>query len=226
MGHCHSIANVTTYWKEGDEMAISYLDFTDPDMKFTYDLRNNLLFKKNNRNYIDALGIDQLNTIGNVFLLDVFMSKDNIVEPHYHQNATELIYCITGAATVSFINPFTKKLMNFPIKPQQVANIPQGWWHYVEATADDTHLLAIHDTPSLQTIYGSDVLRLTPAQVLAHTYCLDKKKIKQALKPIKETVIIGPPNDCEKRDASTNQERAAEPEMPYYAKGQNYYVHP
>ena len=207
-------------------MAVSYLDFTDPNLKFTYDLRNNLLFKKNNRNYIDSLGIDQLNTIGNVFLLDAFMSKGNVVEPHYHQNATELIYCITGAAIISFINPFTNELKNFPIKPRQVANIPQGWWHYVEATADDTHLLAIHDTPSLQTIYGSDVLRLTPAQVLAHTYCLDEKKVKQTLKPIKETVIIGPPNDCEKRDASTNQERTTEPEMPYYAKGQNYYVHP
>lgn len=223
MGNCHSIANVTIHWKEGDEMAVSYLDFKDPDLKFTYDLRKNPMFKKNNRNYIDSLGIDQLNTIGNVFLLDVFMSKGNIVEPHYHQNATELIYCITGAATASFINPFTSELKDFPIKPGQVANIPQGWWHYVEATADDTHLLAIHDTPSLQTVFGSDIFRLTPDQVLAHTYCLNESKVKDAFKPIHDTIIIGPPNDCGKRN---DLPRTAEPELPYYAKGQNYYVHP
>jgi quercetin dioxygenase-like cupin family protein len=207
-------------------MAVSNLDFTNPDLKFTYDLRNNLMFKKNNRNYINALGIDQLNTIGNVFLLDVFLSKNNLVEPHYHQNATELIYCITGSATASFINPFTNELKHFPITPGQVANIPQGWWHYVEATADGTHLLAIHDTPSLQTVFGSDIFRITPPQVLAHTYCLDENKVKNTFKPIHDTVIIGPPNDCGKRNAPIEQEQLAKREMPYYVKGQNYYVHP
>lgn len=211
-------------------MAVSNMDFTAPNLQFTYDLSDNLFYKKNDRNYIDALGIKQLSTIGNVFLLDAFMSEGNIVEPHYHQNATELIYCITGAAVASFINPFTNELKNFPIKPGQVANIPQGWWHYVEATADDTHLLAIHDTPSLQTVFGSDILRLTPPKVLAHTYCLDENKVKDALKPIKQTVIIGPPNDCHKRDTTPEYQQAysndSYPGGQYFTRGQNYYTYP
>lgn len=193
------------------------MDFTAPDVRFTYNLHDNRLFKKDNQNYIDAVGIKQLNTIGNVYLLDVFLSKGNLVEPHYHQNASELIYCVSGAALASLINPFTEELTNIPIKPGEVASIPQGWWHYVKATTDNTHLLAIHDTPQLQTIYGSDILRLTPPQVLAHTYCLDEDKVKDTLRPIKETVIIGPSNDCHKSNRPTEQ---------HQTRGQNYDMSP
>lgn len=79
------------------------MDFTDPNLEYTYDLKDYLLFKKDDRNYINALGREQLSTIGSVFLLDVFLSNGNMVEPHYHQNASELLYCISGAAVVSLI---------------------------------------------------------------------------------------------------------------------------
>lgn len=82
-------------------MATSYMDYTLPTTEFTYDLSNNPLFKKDENNYINALSIKQLNTLGNVSLLDIFLNTGNVVEPHTHQNATELVYCISGAAVVS-----------------------------------------------------------------------------------------------------------------------------
>ncbi|MBH9788041.1 cupin domain-containing protein, partial [Clostridioides difficile] len=74
------------------------------------------------------------------------------------------------------LNPFTKKIQNYPIKPGQVANVPQGWWHYEVATEDDTHLLAIFDAPTPEVILGSDILKFTPANIMAHTYCLDEEQ--------------------------------------------------
>ncbi|HEY4390911.1 MAG TPA: cupin domain-containing protein, partial [Paenibacillus sp.] len=124
-------------------MSISYMDYTSPNVNFTYDLKNNQFFKKDNQNYINTLSINQLNTLGNNSLLDIFLSTGGTIEPHYHQNASELVYCIAGSAVVSLINPFTNQLLNFPITPGQVANVPQGWWHYEIATTDNTHLLAI-----------------------------------------------------------------------------------
>ncbi|MFX3633955.1 MAG: cupin domain-containing protein [Candidatus Pristimantibacillus sp.] len=177
-------------------MSVSYMDFTSPSVQFTYDLNNNTFFKKDNRNYINALSINQLNTLGNVSLLDIYLSTGNVIEPHIHQNATELVYCISGAAVVSLVNPFTKMLLNLPIQPGQVANVPQGWWHYEIATFDNTHLLAIFDAPVPEFIGGSDLLRLTPASILAHTYCLNEEQVKETLAPITNTVVIGPPNDC------------------------------
>lgn len=142
------------------------------------------------------LGIKQLNTLDNTSLLDIFLSADNVVEPHVHQNAAELVYCISGAAIVSLLNPFTNQILNFPIKPGQVTNVTQGWWHYEIATVDNTHLLAIFNAPTPEVIFGSDILRLTPSNVMAHTYCLDEQQWKQSVSPIQSTTVIGPPKDC------------------------------
>ncbi len=133
---------------------VLYLDYTSPATHYAYDVNKSPLFKKDKHNYINVLGIKQLNTLENVSLLDIFLSKTNVVEPHYHQNAAELVYCISGAATVSMLNPFTKQVLNFPITSGQVTNIPQGWWHYEMATVDNTHLLAIFNAPTPEVILG------------------------------------------------------------------------
>lgn len=179
-------------------MAVSYMDFTANDLQFKANMQDHLLFKKNDANYVNELGIEQLNTIGNMTLLDIYLSNGNMFEAHYHQNASELIYCITGSATVSMINPDTDKLIEVDITPQEVASIPQGWWHYITATTNDTHLLSTFDTPLLQTTFGSQILRIMPKGALAHMYCLDEETVEAALDPINATVIIGPPDDCVK----------------------------
>jgi len=213
-------------------MAVSYMDYTSPSVQFTYDLSDNLYYQKDQRNYILALSIQQLNTLGNVSILDIYLSKGNVVEPHYHQNASELVYCVSGAAVVSLINPFTKELRHFPIRPRQVANVPQGWWHYEIATEDHTQLLAVFDAPIPEIITGSDLLRLTPANVLAHTYCLNEPQLKEVLAPITDTVIIGPPSDCKtdavqgltgSHPAKANSANLANSAIPSYPP---YPVHP
>lgn len=172
------------------------MDYTSPNTQFTFDLNCSTLFKKDDCNYINVLGIKNLNTLDNTSLLDIYLSKSNVVEPHYHQNAAELVYCISGAAVVSLINPFTNELLHFPIMPGQVANVPQGWWHYEVATVDCTHLLAVFNAPTPEVILGSDILSKTPANVLAHTYCLNEALLKEALAPVKPQTFIGPPADC------------------------------
>ncbi len=115
----------------------SNIDYTSPSTNFTYDLNKNNFFQKDAQNYINVLGVKQLNTLENTSLLDIYLSTGNVVEPHIHQNAAELVYCISGSAVVSLLNPFTNQILNLPIKPGQVANIPQAWWHYEIATADE-----------------------------------------------------------------------------------------
>jgi oxalate decarboxylase/phosphoglucose isomerase-like protein (cupin superfamily) len=214
------------------------MDFTSPDVQYTYDLRNNRMFAKDSGNVIYALGVQQLNTLGNVSLLDIYLTKGNVVEPHIHQNASELVYAIEGAAVVSMINPFIGQVLQFPIGPGQVANVPQGWIHWEVATEENTHLLAIFDAPVPEFIGMSDFLRLAPRNILAHTYCLDQTAITEALAPITATTVIGPPADCAQnhqpapapqpeamihaQQAGQQQAQAARsPYGPYY--GQPYY---
>jgi quercetin dioxygenase-like cupin family protein len=184
----------------------SDMDYTSPTTQYTFDVNKSTLFNKDNQNFINILGIKQLNTLDNVSLLDIFLSANNVVEPHYHQNAAELVYCISGAVTVSILNPFTKQLQNYTITPGQVANVPQGWWHYEIATVDHTHILAIFNAPTPEVILGSDILKFTPANVMAHTYCIDEKVWKKAVAPVQPSTYIGPPKDCDVANKSISYE--------------------
>ncbi|MBM7553528.1 cupin domain-containing protein [Thalassobacillus pellis] len=178
------------------------IDYTSPSAHFKFDMNNSTLFKKDNQNFINILGIKQLNTLQNTSLLDIYLSKGNVVEPHYHQNAAELVYGISGAATISMLNPNTKQYLHYSITPGQVVNVPQGWWHYEIANADNTHLLAIFDAPTPEVVLGSDILKFTPASIMAHTYCMDEAQWKQTTAPIQPTTYIGP-------SCSTNQQSPA-----------------
>ncbi|MFS0786531.1 cupin domain-containing protein [Shouchella sp. 1P09AA] len=194
-------------------MAILYIDYSSPQNQYSYDVKQNVLFQKNEHNIINGLGRNQLNTLGNVSLLDIFLSSGNYVEPHIHQNASELVYCVSGTALVTFINPFNNEVININIHAGQTANIPQGFWHYEVATSENTHLLAIFDAPYPQAIYGSDILRLTPSQAIAQSYCIDQTSWEKAISPIQQTVIIGPPENCQQQ----RHVRPSHSERTYYS---------
>ena len=212
---------------------VEYLDYTSPSTQYVFDVNNSPLFIKDNKNFINILGAQQLNTLDNTSLLDIFLSKNNVVEPHYHQNAAELVYCISGAAAVSMLNPFTKEMLHFAITPGQVANIPQGWWHYEVAETDQTHLLAIFNAPTPQVILGSDILSFTPPSIMAETYCINESQWKQAIKPVKPSTYIGPYENCaSNHSAETSQyipQRINQPQYvpysyqsPYFPQYQQY----
>lgn len=183
----------------------SSLDYTSPSTQFTYDVNNNLFFKKDNYNFMNILGVQQLNTLDNLSLIDIFLNKNNNIEPHYHPNASELVYCISGAMAVSILNPLTKQYQHYTITPGQVANIPQGWWHYQMATEDRTHALAIFNASTPEVILGSDILKLTPPDIMAHTYCMEENQWKKAIEPVTPSTYIGPPKNCHKPTGSDTQ---------------------
>jgi len=183
------------------------MDYTSPTTQFYFDINKSPLFIKDQQNYINVLGLKQLNTLENVSLLDIFLSKDNVVEPHYHQNAAELVYCISGSATISMLNPYTKQILNYTITSGQVANVPQGWWHYEVALMNNTHLLAIFNASTPEVILGSDILKFTPSNIMSHTYCLDENQWNQAISSVQPTTYIGPYKNCNRDNQIISQQQ-------------------
>lgn len=172
------------------------VDYTSPSAAFTFDVNQNTVFERDRQNYINELSINQLNTLENTSILDIYLSEGKIVEPHYHQHAAELVYCIKGCVTVSIVNPFTKKRQSYSITPGQVVNVPQGWWHYIVSNEDESHFLGIFNAPTPEVILGSDLLNLTPANIIAETYCVDEEQWKKVTASIPPSVFIGPPKNC------------------------------
>lgn len=173
--------------------------------EFVFDVAENNIFTKDEANYINGVGIQELDTVGELYILDIYLEKDNYVDLHYHANASELTYCVKGAAEICFINPTTEEWECFELSPGKVISIPQGFWHEAKALEDGTHLIATHDTDNLQTTFGSDLLRLTPKDVMANIYCLDETALEEVLSPIDETIVIGPPVGCEKEQPVKNE---------------------
>lgn len=168
------------------------IDYTSTNTHYMYDVNTSPFFIKNNKNFINIVGEKQLNTLKNTSILDIYLSKDNIVEPHYHPNMAELVYCISGSITISILNPFTNQVMNFPITEGQVVNIPASWWHYEIATSDNTHILAIFDAPNPEVVLGSNILKFTPAEVMSYTYCLDYNTWRDNINSVSPNTYIGP----------------------------------
>ncbi len=162
-------------------------------MQFAADVNKSPFFKKDDQNFINILSKQQLNTLQGLSMLDIFLSKDSIIEPHYHPNASELTYCVSGSATVSLMNPYKKKFHHYRITTGQVVNVPQGWWHYEIAHSDDTHLQGIFNADTPEVILGSDLLTATPPEVFAYTYGLDEDQWKAVIANIQPSTLIGPP---------------------------------
>ncbi|PIC55937.1 cupin [Sporosarcina sp. P12(2017)] len=161
--------------------------------QYAANVNTSPFFKKNDKNFINILSSKQLNTLDHLSMLDIFLSKDHIIEPHYHPNASELTYCVSGSATISMMNLDTKIFQHYKIVAGQVVNIPQGWWHYQIAHTDDTHLQGIFNVNIPEVVLGSDILTATPADVFAYSYGLDEQQWAANVKAISPSQFIGPP---------------------------------
>jgi oxalate decarboxylase/phosphoglucose isomerase-like protein (cupin superfamily) len=168
--------------------------FMSPMLILAFDMRQGLFYQQNEQNFILQQFAGQMPVMQNLGLLDIYLSQGHSVEPHWHPNSVELVYMIQGEAIISILNPFTLQVLTYQVKPPQTVFIPMGWWHWEIAACDNTHILAIFDNNAAQTVFGSDVLRKTPPEVFQLVYGVNAAQIAQALAPINNTVIIGPPN--------------------------------
>lgn len=59
------------------------------------------------------------------------LQKGGVREPHWHANAAELSYCVTGNAKMTIYSSNARQNI-FTISPGQLTFVPKGYWHDVE----------------------------------------------------------------------------------------------
>ncbi|GAE07833.1 conserved domain protein [Paenibacillus sp. JCM 10914] len=172
---------------------------TSPNLKLFADSNDTLNYKRDAGNYITQVFGAQMPAITTGFF-NVHLTKGIIVQPHWHTNANELVFVISGEVVTSVFDPFTQKLITYKLKPGQVSMLPKGWFHWILTLSDKAHLLTIFDQPTPDIVYGSDFLRHIPKEIMHIAYCINEEEYAKAVAPLKESVILGPPPGCGKRD--------------------------
>jgi oxalate decarboxylase/phosphoglucose isomerase-like protein (cupin superfamily) len=159
-----------------------------------FDSRENILFKRNDKNIAYEVTSTQLPAMVGGAFVDLFLTKGHMREPHWHPNAWELDVIVSGETITSILDPDTKQLHNYQAKAGQVVFIPMGWWHWITPATEEAHLHLFFNNEQPENANGSDMLRLTPPEVFEAAYNVNAKQLAEALAPISDSVVIGPPN--------------------------------
>lgn len=94
-------------------------------------------------------------------------------EPHWHQNASELNYCVQGRAQINIIAPDEHR-ESFVVEPGDVAFIPQNYFHFISSISDDPLVLLVFF--SNNTVGHIDLSQITgffPRSLLAASFGSD-----------------------------------------------------
>ena len=114
-------------------------------------------------------------------------------EPHWHPNAAELNYCVSGEAQIGLVAP-DGNVQTFAVNAGDIAYIPRNWFHYIVNTGDEPlEFLIFFITPDarIQTINLSLTVDHVPASVLAASFGSDPTAF--AALPKRGNVGIAPP---------------------------------
>jgi oxalate decarboxylase len=114
-------------------------------------------------------------------------------EPHWHPNAAELNYCVSGQAQIGIVAP-DGNVQTFAVNAGDIAYIPRNWFHYIANIGDEPlDFLIFFITPDarIQTINLSLTVDHVPASVLAASFASDPAAF--AALPTRGNVGIAPP---------------------------------
>jgi oxalate decarboxylase len=127
---------------------------------------------------------------GAMFL--VVLKPGGIREPHWHPNAWEFDYCISGRARMSVVAP-ENEWKEFDVESGQAVFVPMGFFHYFENIGkDDLQFLVVFNNSAAES--GDDIgISVSrggiPDHVLAATFGVHARAFHKIPKLHKEVVI-------------------------------------
>ena len=94
------------------------------------------------------------------------LRKGGVREPHWHANAAELSYCITGNARMTIYSSNARK-DTFTIAPGQLTFVPEGYWHDVENIGnEEAKFIVVYNSERPEDLGISGSVGSMPTQVL------------------------------------------------------------
>jgi len=159
---------------------------------------------------------DNLPILKNLSIKRVLLNPGAMRTPHWHANANELTYCVSGTALVSILDTGSK-FSTFVITAGQMFHAASGSLHHIENIGDDVaeFIIAFRNERPEDFGFGATLGAFSDA-VLGNTYDLpssDFAKIRRTTVDHKLTAVVGRPdiplsahfNDPHKFDVEAQQ---------------------
>ena len=98
--------------------------------------------------------------------------------PHWHPDAAELDYVLSGKARVGLGFP-DGEWERFDLEAGKIAVLPQGWFHYIQNVGEETlRMLVIFNNSAPNDIGISQGLQAIPKEVLGITFDVSADRFK------------------------------------------------
>jgi oxalate decarboxylase len=117
--------------------------------------------------------IENISSLADISLFVLDVVPRGMREPHWHTNASEFNYCVTGTAQIGIVAPDGSS-QTFVVEPGDVAYIPSNWFHYIASVSDEPlQLLVFFGNVKPDHIDLSQIAVFFPPEVLAASFDLD-----------------------------------------------------
>ena len=139
---------------------------------------------------------DNLPILNNLSIKRVLLNPGAMRTPHWHANANELTYCVSGTALVSVLDNGSK-FSNFIVTAGQMFHVDSGALHHIENIGTDVaeFIIAFRNERPEDFGFGATIGAFTDA-VLGNTYDLpasDFGKLRRSTVDHKLAARIGAP---------------------------------
>ena len=136
---------------------------------FKAPLNANQAVNKASQPLLESLGMAQ-----------VILKPGELLTPHFHPNATELAYFITGTASVAVYDvQHPKDTAPFTINAGDTVLFPQGAVHYVHNVGkDDVNFILTFDNPNFDLLFVTDIFKQFDPAIFEQAFDVNGKIIK------------------------------------------------
>jgi oxalate decarboxylase len=119
--------------------------------------------------------VDQIPRLAGLTVFDLVAGPTALREPHWHANASELNYCVRGAAELTIVAPDGTN-QRFVVEPGDVAYIPANWFHYIaNITSDSLEFLVYFSNVKPDHVDLSQTVAAFPPELLAASFGVDPR---------------------------------------------------
>lgn len=118
---------------------------------------------------------DNFHILKGMSLYSLHLDKGGVREPHWHPNAVELGYCLTGRAIMTIFSPGAGH-DTFTVDAGEIVFVPRGYLHHIENFYEGETKFAIafnHEKP--EDIGISGATGSMSDRVLGHTFGVDSQ---------------------------------------------------